>query len=858
MADGHLIDRNAHALRRLALTASVVALAFAATAAQAQDAPVAPDETAEDIVVTGDRASTLAAIRIKRDAPTIIEAVSADTVGKLPDYNPAEAIQRLPGVSVQIDQGEARYAVVRGVDSNLNNVTIDGNLVGAPEAEGRRVSLDTIPSDLVASIEVIKAVTADYDANAVGGTINIRTPSAFDRADSFLFGSLRGSLNDIDGRLGGGGSLTYGTRFGGDDSFGIVAAASYNKRFLSSQTANPVSWIPRGPGVRNAPAQYQLYDYEITRERIGAVLNLEWRGADLSLYIRNIYNEYTDEEGRDFLDYDYDRGTATILSPTSIRYSRGRGTRAFRQNNQTQKLLNVSPGGEWDFGGGKLAFNYTYANASEHTPVRDDLDAISPDTLNNTIDLSPSRPVFSQINPAIANASIYNLRRFQFRSEEIDETLHSGRADVTFGDVFGDTEGFIKLGGKYLNRHKTRDSRRLRYDYTGAATLAGAMTNDASPYYNGDYPGVFGPRLDYGKLLGLFDANSVGFTLNTIETLRNDFNVDYGIREKIYAGYGMGSITLGDLTAIGGVRVEHTDTRSTAFSVRDADGDRVLERSDITPLTGVNRYTDVLPSLHLNYRPSDDVQIRAAYTNTIGRPNYDAAVPTFEEDAGVGSAGNPDLKPFKSMGLDLTAEFYPAREAIVSAGVFYKKIENPIYNGIVLNTVLNGVPLTQLSQPLNAKSGYILGVEANLQYQLSFLPAPLDGLGVSVNGTYVKSDLQVPGREAEDIPFFRQSDRIANAAIFYAIGRIEARVALSYRDDYIESIGAVRTSDIYNKARAQLDAKLSFDLTDKIELFGTASNITNAPLAFYQADKTQTFSREIYSYSLSFGISGAF
>lgn len=858
MSDKNSVKIQTRGLVRLTLGASIPALALYAVAAHAQDQTSSSEEGSDEIVVTGDRASNLAAIAIKRDAPTIIEAISADTVGKLPDYNPAEAIQRLPGVSVQIDQGEARYAVIRGVDSNLNNVTIDGNLVGAPEAEGRRVSLDTIPSDLVSAIEVIKAVTPDYDANAVGGTINIRTPSAFDRSDAFLFGSLRGSFNDLDGRLGGGGSLTYGSRFGSDDSFGIVAAGSYNKRFQRSQTANPVVWLPRGAGVRNAPAQYQLYDYDIMRERIGALLNLEWRGADVSLYVRNIYNEFTDEEGRDFLDYDYDRGTATVLSPTSIRYSRGRGTRAFRQNNQTQKLLNVSPGGEWNFGGGTLAFNYTYANASEHTPVRNDLDAISPDVLNNTIDLSLSRPVFSDINPAIGDPSIYTLRRFQFRTEEIDETLHSGRADVTFDNVFGDVEGFIKLGGKYLDRHKTRDSRRERYDYQGRATLAGVVTGDASPYYNGDYPGVFGPRLDYAALLALFDSESANFTLNTIETLRNDFNVDYDIKEKIYAGYAMGSVTLGNLTAIGGVRVEHTDTRSTAFSVRDADADGVLERSDITPITGINKYTDVLPSLHLNYRPTDNIQIRGAYTNTIGRPNYDAAVPTFEEEAGVGTAGNPDLQPFRSMGLDLTAEFYPAREAIMTAGVFYKKIENPIYNGIVLNTQFNGVPLTQLSQPLNADSGYILGVEANIQYQLSFLPEPFDGLGVSINATYVKSDLDVPGREGDKVPFFRQSDKLANAAIFYAKGRVEARVALSYRDDYIESIGATSSADIYNKARAQLDAKVSFDLTDKVELFASASNITNAPLAFYQGDKSQTFSREFYSYSLSFGISGAF
>lgn len=852
-------SRNTSGAGRSIRIAAVSALALASAGAWAQDGQAAADEQPQnEIVVTGERASQLEAIRLKRNAPTIIEAVSSDTVGKLPDYNPAEAIQRLPGVSVQIDQGEARYAVVRGVDSNLNAVTIDGNLVGAPEAEGRRVSLDTIPSDLVAAIEVVKALTPDFDANAVGGTINIRTPSAFDKRDAFLFGSLRGSLNDIDGRLGGGGSLTYGTRFGADDSFGVVAAGSYNKRFQSSQTANPVVYLPRGAGVRNAPAQYQLYDYEIMRERIGGLLNLEWRGEALSLYVRNIYNEFTDEEGRDFVDFDYDRGTATVLSPTSIRYSRGRATRAFRQNNQTQKLLNISPGGEWDFGGGRLAFNYTYAEASEHTPVRNDLDAISPDILNNTIDLSTPRPLFTQINPAIGDLSIYTLRRFLFRTEEIDETLNSGRFDLTFDDIFGRSDSSFKVGGKYLDRRKTRDSRRERYDFVGTTTLAAAASGDRSPYYNADYPGIFPPRLDYDALLGLFASNAAGFRLNTVETLRADFNVDYAIDETIYAGYAMATVALGDLTAIGGVRVERTKTASTAFAVRDADRDGVLEPSDITPLTGVQKYTDVLPSLHLNYRPTDTIQLRAAYTNTIGRPNYDAAVPTFEEEGGIGTAGNPDLQPFRSMGLDFTAEFYPAREALISGGVFYKKIEDPIYNGIILNTSFAGVPLTQLTQPRNAPSGYILGVEANVQYQFNFLPSPFDGFGISMNGTLVKSDLEVPGREADNLPFFRQSDRLGNIALFYAKDRLEARLALAYRDDYIESVGASRAADIYNKARAQLDAKLSFDLSDKLEIFATASNLTNEPLAFYQGDKSQTFSREFYSYSISFGISGSF
>ena len=127
----------------------------------------------EEIVVTGTRVSQLLALQRKRSAESILDAVSADTVGKLPDFNAAEAVQRLPGLSVELDQGEGRYPIIRGIDSNLNNVTIDGNLVGAPEGSGRRVALDVVPSDLISVIEVVKAITPDLDGNAVGGNINI-------------------------------------------------------------------------------------------------------------------------------------------------------------------------------------------------------------------------------------------------------------------------------------------------------------------------------------------------------------------------------------------------------------------------------------------------------------------------------------------------------------------------------------------------------------------------------------------------------------------------------------------------------------------------------------------------------------
>jgi TonB-dependent receptor len=857
--------RGLHAVRMLALAGvAMPTVAFAddtlpaSTVAQTTAAAPAQEESADDVVVTGSRASREKAIERKRALSTIADVVAADEIGKLPDYNTAEALQRLPGVSVEIDQSEARYVIVRGIDPNLNQVTIDGNLVGIPEAEGRRVALDTIPSDLVAAIEVVKAVTPDYDANAIGGSINIVTPTAFDRPDAFTFATARGSYNDKSGKLGFGGSLTHGSRFGPGDQFGVVAAASYSKRFIDSDLSEPTAYrsFTTGGVTRNGPTNFLLYDYRIMRERIGAILNFDWRPTDSTrVYVRNIYNEFTDEEERDQFNFVLVSAATpppVVTGPDEIRYPNGRATRQFRQNNQTQKLYNISPGIELTLGGAEVDFNYTYAHAEEHTPIRDDLEFRSAAGQTATIDLSDPLPRYAAIDPRLFDAANFPLRRIRERRETIDEDLHTLRLDVRypFGD---DPASFVKAGVKYIDRVKVRDNRQSQREAVGTSTLAstGGVLGPPSDFYNGDI--VFGPTIDYRRVLDFYNANPALIALNAQQTARNDAALDYSIAEKIYAAYGMANVVFGDLTVIGGVRVERTEGRYQANSIRPTTG--------ITPLRFRQQYTHVLPSVHLNYRAAPDVLLRAAWTNTIGRPNYDATVPTFEEDNGAGTAGNPDLEPYTSMGLDFSAEYYPGTDSIVSLGVFYKRLKNPIFTQTIQNTSFAGVPLITLSQPQNADNGELFGVEANVQQRFTFLPSPLDGFGVSVNGTYVASEVKVPGRESEKIPFFNQSDWIANATLFYERGPFEARVAVAYRSARIVNVGNAAqrtTADIYEDGRAVVDARVSYRLFEGLDLFAAFSNINNAPLTFYQTNKNQTYSRQIYSFNSDFGVSVRF
>jgi TonB-dependent receptor len=847
------------ALRALALASTFLpAYAIAGVAAEPVAQPDAAAAAPEEVVVTGSRASRELSIERKREQVTISDVIASDGIGKLPDYNTAEALQRLPGISVQIDQGEPRYVVVRGIDPNLNQVTIDGNLVGIPEAEGRRVALDTIPSDLVAAIEVVKAVTPDYDANAIGGSINIITPTAFDKPLPFTYATMRGSYNDKSGKTGFGGSATHGQRFGPDRQFGIVIAGSYSKRFIDSDLAEPTNWATFTTGANkvSAPTNYTLYDYRIMRERIGGILNLDWRPSDaVRLYVRNIYNEFTDHEERDQFNFALVNAATpapVVTSPTSITFPNGRATRQFRQNNQTQKLYNVSPGAELKFGKVELDLNYTYAHAQEHTPIRDDLEFRSAANQTSTLALTSDRPLFSAIDPRLFDAANFPLRRIRERREQIDEDLNAVRADLKFS--FGDGDAsFIKVGAKYTDRVKNRDNLQSQRDAVGNSTLAGtgAVLPTPGDFYDGDYN--FGPAINYQAVLDYYKANPGLIALNATQTAINDKSLDYHIHEKIYAGYGMASLTFGDLTAIGGIRVERTEGSYDAFQIRTTTG--------ISPLAFDHDYTHVLPSVHLNYRARPDVTLRAAWTNTIGRPNYDASVPTFTEDSGAGTAGNPDLKPYTSMGLDFSAEYYPGADSILSIGAFYKKLKNPIFTQTTQNTSFAGVALLTLSQPQNAKSGELYGIEANAQRRFTFLPAPFDGLGLSVNGTYVSSKVKVPGREAEDIPFFGQSKWIANAALFFEKGPIEARFAVAYRTAYIANVGTPAqktTGDVYQAARTVLDARISYKLMKGVEIFGSLSNLGKAPLTYYQTNKNQTYSRETYSFNGDFGVSVRF
>ena len=825
----------------------------------------------EKFVVEGIREGQARALQQKRNAAGIMDAVSADAMGKFPDGNAAEALRRVPGVSVEIDQDEGRYVVLRGIDSALNTVTLNSQLVGTPSEQGNRgIAMDSVPTDLIARLEVVKALTPDMDANAIGGSINIVTQSAFDRPERFLFGSAGGFYDSFSGRTMPNGSLTFGTTFGENSQWGVVAGASYSLKEVSSQTVNTRSWDQVNGFWM--PLRQQSYDYDIERERLGGNLALQFRpAAGHELALRINHNEFSDVEDRQSVLYEYRLGTLSNQTATSGANSQGRASRQYRDYHQTGSIDAASLEGKHLLGDYELSWQGGVSRGERDVPIRVDWEYRSAaGAFPNTYDLSGEELVITPDTPAYYDAANYPFRRVRFRSDLEREDVESFQVDLKRALQLAGRNAHWKVGAKYVSREKEDD--RTNTNYTAATGAGNTFTlgdlDLAGPEPENYFEGLFrfGPTLNLEANKAHFAANPNRFRLDPMGTLADSLASDFDASEDVLAGYAMASIDLNPAwTLLAGARVEATDTTYGAneLSTEDGDFNGVYRR-----VTGSNDYTNVMPSLHLTWRPTKRAVVRFAWTNTLSRPNYADLAPRREFDAietapGSGvydgdlSTGNPDLEPYEAMNFDVSAEYYLGDAGIVSVGAFHKEIENPIFSRETFeqNVTVDGRFFNTLStsSPANADSGKITGVELNYQQFFRFLPSPFDGLGVNVNYTITDSSVRVFSR-TDELPFFKQADRIGNVALFYEKYGWEFRVALSYNADYLDAVGANRDRDIYIRGRSPVDAKISYRVNRHFKVFGEFLNITEEPLREYTGVRSRENDFEIYAWKARFGV----
>ena len=804
-------------------------------------------EAPTDIVVTGFRASQREAVAEKRAADNVIETLHANDVGKLPDQNVAEAIKRLPGLSVANDQGEGRYAIVRGIDPSLLNVTLNGQTLPAPEPAGRQVKLDDLPSAMIQSVAVTKALLPSQDANAIAGEVAIRTRTGFDSVKPFFLDARAAqgwySLNhkvpyELDGTVGG--------RFGARQQFGAVVSVNYSERPIESQnyqgSTNWVNGVPDGNGLR---------DYNLTRTRLGVVGNFDWHASETAkLYLRTSYSEYQDHETRD---------QNRLAITTAGAAPKATGTILVRRRNENDNTKSVTLGGEFgQVAGGTLELSGNWTRAEKKDPLRSEFTfTTAKGALTLNYDPSTYPYTLTATTPAFTTPSLFTYSKVNFDQRSTYEALWQGRLDYSHDLAIGDGSSF-KLGGKYLSRDKFNDQNKTNYKSTKTAwTLANPVGYPGvTDFYDGMF--AFGNRIDYDSAKAYFDANPGVATLDKAGTISDSLANDFDVREKIAAGYVMATLRFGGLTLVPGIRIEHTEDTVKAKLVNAAS-----TLADGYNSFGKTRYTDVFPGVNAKFEFARNLLLRGAVTTSIGRPNYANLAPfvvvdTSDPAAAAISLGNPNLKPYRAVNYDAALEYYPAPGAILSAGVFHKQIDNPIYGNTDRQTNFTAAsvsyPVANVTQLLNADSETVTGVEGHVQVQFTFLPGLLSGFGVSANFTHVWGHATASMIRAGDLPLAYQSKNVGNAQIFFEKYGLSARVAFNYRSSYLDTIAKTAAADQYTDGNGQLDVHLSYQVTPRFTLFGDAINLTDAPWRRYIGTRAQLVERERYGTQLRGGV----
>ncbi|MDX2222661.1 MAG: TonB-dependent receptor plug domain-containing protein, partial [Rhodospirillaceae bacterium] len=337
---------------RLSLLAGCAALAAMPAAAQPNAA--AGDTAIEEIVVRGVNLQRLLAVQAKREAEAIIDAVSADDLGRLPDRNTAESLARLPGVSITQDQGEGRYVSIRGASPNLNAITLNGLAVGTVEENSRRVPLDILGGELLGGLEVVKAVTPDLEANAVGGSINVKTPSPFDFENRY-FGRATAQVgkDEYSTFTPYSGNATIGGKFGADETIGVLVGVSYTDRHYLTKGLYVDDWREVPGLARGLPESHKLNDYDLDRERLSLSGALEIKPDDDSLYfLRAIWTEAEESElryrNRNYFGRVITPATRFTITPGSQSgtYTNQRLRIELRAEDKLRRIGNFSAGGE--------------------------------------------------------------------------------------------------------------------------------------------------------------------------------------------------------------------------------------------------------------------------------------------------------------------------------------------------------------------------------------------------------------------------------------------------------------------------------------------------------------------------------
>ncbi|KQM28123.1 hypothetical protein ASE57_07415 [Sphingomonas sp. Leaf11] len=815
---------------------------------QAQEPATAPD--AGDIVVTGVRASNQKAVRIKRASDQIIDTVSASEIGQLPDFNAGDALKRVTGVNTLLYQGEPRFVIVRGFNQTYNDLLIDGfslastdiNL-GQSSAGGRQISMEVLPSNLASHIDVIKSALPSNDANFIGGLTNFATASAFDFRDPTLTASVKGgaALDDKKNggnHFGGQAEAAGATRFGADRQFGLYLSATYWKRQINVpqvETGGTRNWYtaagapmtPYGGTGFAVPSQRLYYNYQNERERLGFQGRFDWKPADgLSAFLSAYHFDQSERSFRNDLNAAV-QSSATVSNQTATSGTLSNVTQT-AQLGRYRWQRNVT--GVYGRADAELSDRWrtdvgaSWSRSRVENPQT--VDAFAQTHLQYAYDTSADVPRFTPVNAAAAaNQALYPATLHREERYRLGEDRYDLQANLGY-NARSDDRGFGAIAGARFTVIR-QDVSLARTNYTGlrytladaaGGTLCGFLCDTAIP------------TIVPSKVDSLFGTARAAATA-TIDAAAQAGGT-YATREDVAAGFLQAQFRSDAIFVAGGLRVEHTKAGSSSTQATNG---------IYSPVSANNSYTNVLPSISAVISTSDNSKLRAGASMTVSRPSFGASslrggvLNTISNPPSL-TTGNPDLKPRRATNLDIGHDWYiDGGRGIISVAAYYKWIKDDIFTFGTLETLPNvSVPVLVTQARNTDRTVRAYGVELGASYDLTFLPAPLDGFGVSANASFGRayfpitlSDRSV--RVFNNLP--NQPARIFNAALSYDKEQVHGRLAWNHLsqlwDDRFPNFTPTGFyANRFQQPTDNVDLQLSYDVTPNVTVSFDALNLT--------------------------------
>jgi TonB-dependent receptor len=829
------------------------------------DAKLQVASAADDVEVTADRPRGEAeAINRTLAAENILQVLPAEVITSLPNANIADALGRMPSVSIERDEGEGKYVQIRGTEPRLSNVMVDGVTIPSPESGVRQIKLDTIASDLVDSVEINKTLQANIDADGIGGSVNLVTKTASDTPTVALYG-VGGYTHIIGGRevdqLGG----TVGKRFLANKKLGVLLGGTYD---YNGRGINDIEPVPTPGDASPHYDSMDFRDYIYNRSRWGGTGSVDYKFNDAStISLRGLYSNFRNWGNK---------WVFTMNDGAAPQYSQD-----WRRPNMAIGSLNLE--GKHLFGSNTVLWNASIARSRSlsgsggaNYQWMGDPNA----QCASVPGVSLNRPGWAGcIGSGVADAdNAFDKNNYGFVEFDYPTDGHSAELSLEASGSyarqyhFGSRYGTLEFGAKIRNAHKFDDTYSIWYtvpnDNNGNPIPVAVSSHPewnstfSDPvYYDGTYGGRYPAVTDWGKLRGWVESNKSQLVFNE-DAFPNSSN--YDLIERIPAGYVMNTIELASrVRLVAGLRIEATHVDTTSFD----------ETANTLSYKAGGDYINILPSASLRFALDKNSDLRLVYGRGLARPDpqdLTAAVsqPVLSQTPVTISIGNPNLKAEQANDYDALYERTFSHTGLLQVGYFYKDLTEPIaYEQFYSTATFPHVPAgtnVLVTQPINAGSAYVQGFEIGFEQRMAYLPSVMGGLGISANYSHTSSTARdLPGR-SDQPALLRDAPNTWNISPTYDTKKFSMRIGMTYDDamiyqyqwqDGADSVGVKGPSgDNYLYAHYQLDTQASYNLPGGLQVYAYGLNLNNEVFGFFNGSPQYVVQREYYHPTYAGGI----